>query len=213
MPILYLVKGGQDAIAERLSYLLARLLDLPHQQVAWGVRRGFGPAAAIRYEADAFRPERIDPEQGTATRGEEVLHLRNPSDYFRHVALAAFLQEADGEEFMIRNGVLFRIDAAASLSLPLTNALLAHLQPPMPPPASHLRITAEVLAERRPAYLPIFLQTLAQLARMPDLIPRVEDDLRGCPTPIPDVVLESFDFYFSAQRANAEKILADPPIA
>lgn len=29
MPILYLVKGGRDAIAERLSYLLARLLDLP----------------------------------------------------------------------------------------------------------------------------------------------------------------------------------------
>jgi hypothetical protein len=30
---------------------------------------------------------------------------------------------------------------------------------------------------------------------------------------MPDVVLEAFPFYFSAQRANAEEILADPPIA
>jgi hypothetical protein len=100
--------------------------------------------------------------------------LRNPSDYCWHITLAAFLHEADGEEFMVRDGVQFRIDAAASLNLPLADALLAHLRPPMPSTASHLRIAAKVLSEQRPAHLPICLETLAQLSRMPDLIQRAK---------------------------------------
>lgn len=72
------------------------------------------PEVAIRYEKDAYRPDKIDAKTGVATTQGNITEIRNPADYYRHLALAAFLEEADGEEFMMLNGTLFRIDAAAT---------------------------------------------------------------------------------------------------
>jgi len=69
---------------------------------------------AIRYEATAYRPDKIDAKTATALTHGSASSILNPLDYYRHVALALFLDEADGEEFLITEGTLFRIDAAAT---------------------------------------------------------------------------------------------------
>jgi hypothetical protein len=108
----YLLKRGKDAINERIASWLAERYDLPHQVVRW-TRENQYPEVAIRFEGAAYRPEKIDPPAGTATINGTVAPLHNLADYYRH-KVAAFLEEEDGEEFMLRDGFLFRIDAAAT---------------------------------------------------------------------------------------------------
>ncbi|MBA3826694.1 MAG: hypothetical protein H0X24_22700 [Ktedonobacterales bacterium] len=110
---MYLLKRGKDAINERVASWLAQRYVIPHQIVRWTTADRF-PEVAIRFETAAYRPDKIDAKTATALTHGSSSFILNPLDYYRHVALALFLDERDGEEFLITEWTLFRIDAAAT---------------------------------------------------------------------------------------------------
>jgi hypothetical protein len=129
----YLLKYGADAIGERIYSVLARRLRLPSEVVRWTSEPTL-LEAAIRFEPRAHRPRRIDPAHAIATdergRGEPI---HNPLDYAAHLALSQVLGEADGVEVMLRDGVLFRIDAADVGSGVFSAALAEHVRRALDP--------------------------------------------------------------------------------
>jgi hypothetical protein len=178
----FLLKQGHDAVAERVYALLARQLGLPSAVVYWAEIDDF-PIVAIRFDEGAVRPDRLDMDAGVAipdkTRPDQVVLLRNAADYFRHVALSAFAEEIDGEEFLLlgdrlhhrgtaRGGTaapataatLFRIDAAACFDRPIQAGKFASIGAPRDQyphlydsdptiMGSHLLFYAEQLASKR----------------------------------------------------------------
>lgn len=114
VPISYLVKFGQSAIAERLYYRLARTLNVPQQHVFWGMFPGHDNfiASAIRFETEAFLPRGIDPIRGTVTYRRRIIPIANMCDYLRHQVLHRFCGAGDITQVMVRGEELFGIDAA-----------------------------------------------------------------------------------------------------
>ena len=113
-PIQYLLKYGQHGVAERIYYRLARALNLPHQSVFWAIHPDFPDlvAVAIKFEADAFRPKRIDPDASTVTYRRRVTPVLNGTDFYRHHVLQTFLGSGDHTQMMVKQNILFGIDAA-----------------------------------------------------------------------------------------------------
>lgn len=116
----FLLKAGTDAIGEKLYSFVACRYDIPSQVVYWGNRETMmgWPTAAIRFEPEALYPEKIILEEavGILSDGRRI-DIRNPLDYFAHLALFLFANEVDSFNFMLLQGVLFRIDAAAAFSI------------------------------------------------------------------------------------------------
>src|SRR5215469_9012239 len=61
-PITYLLKVGNDAIHERLYYVLARALNIAQQHVFWAIKPPYKDliSVAIQFEQEAFFPKSID---------------------------------------------------------------------------------------------------------------------------------------------------------
>lgn len=187
-PPSFLLKCGRDAIGERLYALVARHFDLPSAVVHWTTCADL-PEVAIRFESAAWRPERIDPQHGIATADEQDVQLQNPSDYYRHLALGAFLDDYDGAEFLVCRDLLVRIDAAAC-GWSLFSSFLSNLFRPggvgdtAPPVAlsSLVRTTADGLQQETTQGYHLFLETLAEIVAWAELPTSLADDLRACPT-------------------------------
>jgi hypothetical protein len=117
---LYLVKYGRDAVAERLSYLVHRAVDLPSQHVFWAVR-GEATVAAIPFIGDAVPMGRLRrTSDGTpyVNFDRKRVTVINESDRAGHMSLAILFDDLDGMETMVdpRCGLFFRVDGAAGHS-------------------------------------------------------------------------------------------------
>jgi hypothetical protein len=186
-PPTYLLKVGRDAIGERLYSLAARHFDLPSAVVSWTTAAEVHEAA-IRFEPDAWRPRRIDPEQGTATTNDQQVTLRNPLDYYRHLALSDLLGEYDGAEFMVWQETLFRIDAATT-GWSLFAAYLRLLRhaadedsTETPEPHSSLTLfTLDHLRTNAPTGAQVYLDMVARIVAWHDLPTVLATELRTCP--------------------------------
>lgn len=193
----YLLKQGADAIAERVYSLMARALDLPSAVVFWADYEDT-PLAAIRYEQGAIRPDHLDATRGVAVpdkqRPNETVPFHNAADYFRHLALSAFADEGDGEEYLLTGDTLIRIDAAACFSTPLNAGKFASIGVPQGVTQEHYQHGPPVWLEPRmvtyaqwiardesESCLVLYVETLQQLAACDDLAERVAADLRTAP--------------------------------
>lgn len=185
-PPTYLLKWGRDAIGERAYSVVARHLNVPSAVVWWTTAPDL-PEAAIRFEPDAWRPEDISVERGQATLKERVEHLLNPLDYYRHLALGAVLGEHDGQEFLVRQQVLFRIDAAyvgwtfASAAIVLLGSKVAGKQAG---PSYRVRDFEGLLTSvqhHAPYGEQPFVETLEYLAEWAALPDQVATEILACP--------------------------------
>lgn len=196
----YLLKKSASAIGERTYYLLARLLDLPNSVVFWADYPEF-PVVAIRYEP--------------AATGDRTERLVNPLDEYRHLALYYLLGEDDDTEFMVRDSVLFRIDAASAGDALWSAAILA-MGETVSGRASEERWaleargmvwTADRLRADSPEGYAAYLDTLARLLQHPEWDEVVANDLRTCPaagTWRMDLTELPMDGLSSAQKALAQ---------
>lgn len=144
--------------------------------------------AAIRFEPAAWRPERIDPVQGTATTAEHSVRLRNPLDYYRHLALSDVLGEPDGAEFMVCEEVLFRIDAAAAgwflFSFFVRQLLPSATEDGTAAPldlSPQIRVTLEGLRRDAAPGYQVYVEMLSQIATWAEMPTYLAGDLRTCP--------------------------------
>jgi hypothetical protein len=213
-PPAYLLKKAASAIGERAYYLLARFLDLPSAIVSWADYRAF-PVAAIRFEPAAWRPDKLDARSGIAQAGDRVERLLNPLDEYRHLALYQVLDEIDDTEFMVRDRILFRIDAASvgdALWRTVVRALCAAV-PDGPPLDSQISSRNSVvwgdggLRARRPHGHAVYMETLEHLARHPEWDEVVAHDLRTCPAQswrIDVRKLPPLDGLYPAQKAQVQ---------
>lgn len=182
----WLIKGGRDAVGERLYSLAACHFHLPSAVVFWTIQPD-EPLAAIRFEPDAWRPRRIDPERGLAFAEGEGTPLDNPQDYYCHLALSDLLGEYDGAEFMVRGGTLFRIDAASTGWTYVAEALTQFLHPEETETerplflASAFRATVEGLQRASPPGCQVYLDACAQIAAWAELPEQLAADVRTCP--------------------------------
>jgi hypothetical protein len=183
----YLLKVGRDAIGERLYALAARHFALPSAIVTWTTASDLHEAA-IRFEPGAWRPQRLDPALGVAIAAGRSVSLHNPLDYYRHLALSAFLDDYDGAEFLVSQGWLFRIDAAA-VGWHLFDVYLRQVIQPeerhtseVPASLSSLiQVTTEgIRKDPAPAYQ-VYIEMMAQIAAWTELPAALADDLRTCP--------------------------------
>src|SRR2546429_3030783 len=96
-PISYLLKVGEDAIHERLYYLLARALNLPQQHVFWAITPPHRDlvAVAIQFEQTAFFPKRIDIATKTVVYRRKTYVIANAEDYWRHEILHHYCGTGD----------------------------------------------------------------------------------------------------------------------
>lgn len=186
-PPAYLLKKTASAIGERTYYLLARLLDLPSTVALWA-DYDEDPVAAIRYEPAAWRPDRL-AEQGIAASGDRIERLVNPLDEYRHSALYYLLGECDDIEFMVRDGVLFRIDAA-SVGDALWSAAVRAVAETVPgitwgtsaaQRVGNIAWGGEHLHADSPEGYAVYLDTLERVLRHPEWDEVVANDLRTCP--------------------------------
>jgi hypothetical protein len=196
----FLLKKGASAIGERTYYHLARYLDLPSAVVTWTDYAEI-PVAAIRFEPAAWRPDKIDTESGTAISENRVELLANPLDYYRHLALCYAMDEADDTEFMVREDVLFRIDAASvgdALWSAVVSALSRDLSGKEPGDGGSQRHDSiswvgERLRSSEPQGYAIYMETLARIVSHPEWDEVIERDLRTCP---------ATDFYMTWQHPS-----------
>lgn len=183
-PPAYLLKWGRDAVGERIYSLVARHLKLPSAVVFWSIYPEM-PEVAIRFEPDAWRPDAIDPATSLARSAGRTVSLRNSLDYYRHLAISDFLGDVDGVEFMVRQEVLFRIDAAAVGWRLFSSALNQLFYRTQERPTEHatqaFRVTAEHLREHTPDGYQAYQDTLEQMAAWAGLQEQVAEDLRTCP--------------------------------
>jgi hypothetical protein len=113
---LWLLKVGADAVAERLTYLIARLIDLPCQHVFWGAADDM-TIAAIRFIPDACSMRRLHHRQDGSpyviVRRRRV-RVQNERDCIGHVALQLLFMDLDGGECLIdpAYGIIVRVDGA-----------------------------------------------------------------------------------------------------
>jgi hypothetical protein len=142
----YLLKVADDAVAEHLFSALARHVVVPAQATRWLYSASGDPegimAVAFPYFADAYRPPRIAWADGDLTYQD--LHgaqrrVLNPRDFWRMQALAGLLDNTDGIEYFIRDGVLIAYDAAAGLGV----GSLTHASAGQPFAVSMLKVARE----------------------------------------------------------------------
>lgn len=184
-PIQYLLKVATDAIHERLYYVLARRLDLPQQQVFWAVnpRHDDLIGVAIRFEKEAFFLSAIDLFGKTATYRRKVHLVPNADDFLRHGVLHSYCGTGDIHQAMVKQRILFGIDAAdclfhAPFGKDSWRAYLAYYR------------------TKRPEALPIILDMMERIARHPELPELLEQELLAAPgevlnRPLNDVRLSS----------------------
>jgi hypothetical protein len=113
----WLLKLGQDAVAERLTYLVSRALDLPCQHVFWGAL-GDSTVAAIRYVPTALPLRRCHRRPNGSPYvivNRRRIPIVNEHDTVGHVALQILFSDLDGGETLIdgKTGIMFRVDGAA----------------------------------------------------------------------------------------------------
>lgn len=186
-PIAYLVTFGADAVAERYSYRLARALDLPQQHVFWSVFPGTSRVmAAIRYEASAYFPHRITPEDGTVSYQGQVLPIVNAWDYVRHDVLHHVCGSPDGNNGMVRTEALCGIDAAACVCRAVDAAAVHGVR--------------DFYRERHPARDPVARSMLARLVETAELPVLVEQEIAAAP--YPPALLRPFAEWGTHLRAN-----------
>jgi hypothetical protein len=171
----YLLKVGRDAIHERLYYLLARVLNLPQQHVFWAIKPPFTDliAVAIQFEREAFFPKRIDVPTKTALYRRKTYCVPNAEDFWRHGVLHRYCGTGDIHQAMVKEHVLFGIDAAdCSFHTPLFpnywEDFLKHYQ------------------THDPARLPILQEMMQRIAHHPELPDLVEQELTNAPGPVLD---------------------------
>jgi hypothetical protein len=185
-PPTYLLKWGRDAIGERVYSVVARHLNLPSAVVRWTTYPDL-PEAAIRFEPDAWWPEDISVERGLASLKERVESLLNPLDYYRHLALSMVLGEYDGEEFMVRQQVLFRIDAAsvgwtlAGEAFDLLGTKAAEKQADPPRRVRDFGSYVTSIQQHEPSGEQPFVETLEHLAEWANLPDQVSAEILACP--------------------------------
>lgn len=114
---LWLLKLGQDALAERLTYLISCSLDLPCQHVFWGAL-GDSTVAAIRYVPTALPLGRLHRRQDGSPYiivNRRCVPVVNEHDTIRHATLQLLFSDLDGRETLIdsETGIMFRVDGAA----------------------------------------------------------------------------------------------------
>lgn len=183
----YLLKEGTDAIGERVYSLLARFLNLPSAVITWAFRDL--PVAAIRFESTAWSPDRMDTELGVTQTGDRIERLVNSQDYYRHLALYQLLDEIDSFEFMVRDNVLFRIDAASAgdalwslMMMTLSTALAEKKETDNSTRyQGSIRTTAGRLRAQTLAGYSAYMETLAHVASHPEWDEAIAHDLRMCP--------------------------------
>lgn len=176
----HLVKTGERAINERICFILARWLDLPSQIVRWTTGWGDEVGVAIRHEPSAV-PISImafPTELRVENREGQSIWIANPEDFARHLGLTAFVEDRpdrqDSPRFMVRQGVLFRIDCDEAIPRRprLTEA-----------PGEWLLALIRQIRQLVPQHDAGFTMTLNLLAQAPEVIDLVMADLELCPTP------------------------------
>lgn len=113
----YLIKYGQDAVAECLTYLVHRAVDLPFQHVFWGAL-GDATVVAIPFVPDAVPTKRLHrspdgmPYVNFNRRRVPVINERDRNG---HTALGLLFDDLDGMETMVdpHCSLFFRVDGAA----------------------------------------------------------------------------------------------------
>ena len=138
----YLLKSyARDAIAERLSYLCARELNIPYQTVRWvrypepvgRVRRvrsnrgGLGPIepqVAVGFMDESLKVLAVDLDARTCRcrigdgREEQELPTNNAKDYYRILALGIFADDTEpGSMLRSNDGWIFGHDLAMGFGL------------------------------------------------------------------------------------------------
>jgi hypothetical protein len=114
---LWLLKAGADAVAERLTYLIAREIDLPCQHVFWGELDNI-PIAAIRFIPHACSMRRLHHRQDGSPYvivQRRRISVQNDRDRIGHQALQLLCMDIDGGECLIdpAHGIIVRVDGAA----------------------------------------------------------------------------------------------------
>ncbi len=173
---------------------VARHLNLPSAVVRWTTYPDL-PEAAI---PDAWWPEDISVERGLASLKGRVESLLNPLDYYRHLALSMVLGEYDGEEFMVRQQVLFRIDAASvgwtlageAFDLLGTKAAEKQADPPRRVRDFGRYITS--IQQEAPCGKQPFVETIEYLAEWAGLPDQVAAEILACPAVHSFVLPKSF---------------------
>lgn len=136
----YLLKSyARDAIAERLSYLCARELNIPYQTVRWvrypepvgRARRArpnqgglgpIGPQVVVCFADGALQVRGVDLDARTCRvrdgREEQVLPTNNAEDYYRILALGIFADDTEpGSMLRSNDGWIFGHDLAMGFGL------------------------------------------------------------------------------------------------
>ena len=114
---LWLLKAGADAVAERLTYLIAREIDLPCQHAFWGMLDDI-PIAAIRFIPQACSMRRLYHRQDGSPYvivQRRRISVQNEPDRIGHQALQLLFMDIDGCECLIdpAYGIIVRVDGAA----------------------------------------------------------------------------------------------------
>jgi hypothetical protein len=172
-PITYLLKVGNDAIHERLYYVLARVLNLPQQHMFWVIKPPSTDlvAVAIQFEREAFFPKRIDVSTKTVTYRRKNYVVPNAEDYWRHEVLHYYCGTGDIHQVMVKGNVLFGIDAAdCSFHHPISQNYWENL--------------LEDYQTHDPARLPVFREMMQRIADHPELPDLVEQELANAPGPV-----------------------------
>ena len=157
-PLYLLKRCMRDALAERLSYLCARSLNIAYQTVHWvrypdslgrarrarRSQRGLAPlqpAVAVDFVSGALPVRGVDLATQTCRvrdgRAERALPVQNAADYYRLLALGVFTDDLESGQMLYHAGWLFGHDltlgfdlaALRRLSTGLTAQLRAWGQP------------------------------------------------------------------------------------
>ncbi len=112
----WLIKAGADAVAERLTYLIARAIDLPCQHVFWGALDDI-PIAAIRFIPHACSMRRLhhrpDGTSYVVVQRQRII-VRNERDCIGYQTLQILFMDLDGGECLVdpAHGIIVRVDGA-----------------------------------------------------------------------------------------------------
>jgi hypothetical protein len=188
-PNRYLVQFDQAAIAERLYFQVAHYFHLPQQPVFWTSVAGAPDliAAAVRLEAQALLPEQIDLLAGSVTHCGKTLPLSNAIDYLRHVALRAYLGADGSARPVVRGTQMVGVSAADCV--------------PYARDADGWRrsMHAQRLGQSATAAV-VVLEGLEMIARHPEIVQLIGDDLERSPFPSLQKGLE--EYYIDAVRVT-----------
>lgn len=196
VPIVYLLKVGSDAIHERLYYVLARALNLPQQHVFWAITPPHNDliAVAIKFEQDAFYPKKIDIPTKTAWYRRKPYAVSNAEDFWRHDVLHYYCGTGDIHQVMIKEEVLFGIDAAdCSFHAPFLQNYWQHY-------LDHYQA-------HDPECLPIVYEMMQRIADHPELPDLIEQEIVHAPEPVLSYLIRSHQTYPENIHAMHQELL------